>query len=98
MNAKPETDLNSSVFLFLFFLPVLGWWSNREITCHQTFHLTFDLKPVIRRCLCSQRDTAEHAQRHIDENKRQCLAKCLLEWSNISNISHNNEKQNLFLT
>ena len=53
---------------------------------------------VIRRCLCSQRDTAEHAQRHFDENKRRCLAKCLLEWSNISNISHNNEKQNLFLT
>ena len=69
-----------------------------ELTCHQTFHLTFGLKPVMRRCLCSQRDTAEHAQRHIDENKRQCLAKCLLEWSNISNILHKKEKQNLFLT
>ena len=53
---------------------------------------------MIRKCLCSPRNAAEHAQRHIDENKRECLAKCLLEWSNRSNIPHNNEKQNLFLT
>ena len=75
------------------------WVSGQtELTCHQTCDQTFGLKLVIRRCLCSQRDTAEHLQKHIDENKRECLAKCLLEWSNSSNISHNNEKQNLFLT
>ena len=70
----------------------------KELTCHQTSYQTFGLKPEIRGCVCSQRDDAEHSQRHIDENRRECLAKCLLEWSHRSNFSHNNKKQNLFLT
>ena len=40
----------------------------------------------------------ENAQRYIDENKMGCLANSLLEWSNRSNISHNNKKQNVCLT
>ena len=47
----------------------------KSATGHRTFHQTFGLKHVIRRCLCSQQDAAEHSQRHIDENEREVLAK-----------------------
>ena len=68
------------------------------MTNKQTFHQTFGLKPVIRRCLCSQQDAAERAHRHVDENKKRTFGEMFV--GVVKQIQHfaQQRKKNLFLT
>ena len=62
----------------LILLHIVSWWSNRT-------NMSPNISPNIwfescdQKVLVSQRDATEHAQGHIDEKKREYVAKSLSE-------------------